>query len=98
MGCLGVAMDFGGIGVDVSGWFLAGFFGFCLLLVAIPIYCNRSGTDDDYFDERWGAGSIDDDEWGLSIAAARRRSQRVLRELADRDDRRSRNIVPGPGT
>jgi hypothetical protein len=86
---LAVAVDFAGSGVDVSATFLAEFFGFCVLLVAVALYFNLSvNHTGSYVDEHWGDGSIDDDDWGLALADARRSTSRALKELADRDEAR----------
>jgi hypothetical protein len=87
---LAVLVDFAGTGVDVSASFLAFFAGFCLLLVVLALYFNLSGNHDEwYLDEHWGDASIDDDDWGFSIAEARRATNRKLAELADRDGARA---------
>ena len=92
MWCVAVQLDFAGGGVEVSATFLAAFAGFCFLLVAMALYFNLSGNHHEwYVDEHWGDASIDDDDWGLAIADARRASRRKLSELADRDSARPAN-------
>lgn len=83
---LAVMMDFAGSGVDVPAIQLFAFFGFCLLLVSAGLYFNLKNGHE-YVDEHWGEGDIDDEEWGYSLAEARRTTQRRLAELADRADR-----------
>lgn len=88
---LGLVFDFGGTEVSVSGWFLLGFVAFTLLLVGMAIYFNRSvNHESEYVDERWGYGSIDDDEWGMVVADARRAVRGRLADLAERSDARER--------
>jgi hypothetical protein len=90
MTTLAVQAYFAGGGVDVSGWFVAFFVGFMLLLVGLAFYFNLTPNHREwYVDEHWGDGSIDDDDWGLAIADARRSTRRALAELADRDAARS---------
>ncbi|MCU1451350.1 MAG: hypothetical protein JWP02_3520 [Acidimicrobiales bacterium] len=94
---LAVAVDFAGSGVDVSAAFMVEFFGFCVLLVAMAMFFNRSVNHTGwYVDEHWGDGSIDDDDWGLSIAEARKSTSRALKELADRDEARVTASRPTP--
>jgi len=90
MSVLAVLIDFAGTDVAVSATFMAAFMGFCLLLVVLALYFNLSGNHDEwYIDEHWGDASIDDDEWGLAIADARRATKRTLAELADRNAARA---------
>jgi hypothetical protein len=78
--------SFAGTGADVSGWFVASFAGFMLLLVVLAFYFNLTPNHREwYVDEHWGDGSIDDDEWGLAVAQSRLTARRKLAELADRD-------------
>lgn len=89
---LGLVFDFGGTEVSVPGTTLLGFVAFVLVLVALPLYFNRSiNHESEYVDDRWGYGSIDDDEWGLVVADARRAVRGRLAELAERADARSRD-------
>jgi len=82
---LAVMMDFAGSGVDVPAAQLIGFCAFCLFLVFAALYFNlRNGHE--YVDEHWGAGDIDDEDWGYSLAQARAATKRRLAELADRAD------------
>jgi hypothetical protein len=94
---LAVAVDFGGSGVDVSASFMAAFAGFCLLLVFLAMYFNRSVNHTGwYVDEHWGDGSIDDDDWGLAVADARQSTSRTLKELADRAEARTTGAGSAP--
>ena len=80
---------FAGAGVDVSGWFMASFAGFMLLLVALAFYFNLTPNHREwYVDEHWGDGSIDDDDWGLAVAESRLAARRKLAELAERNTAR----------
>jgi hypothetical protein len=78
-------MDFAGSGVDIPAGSLALFFGICVAFVLAALYFNLANGHE-YVDEHWGDGSIDDDDWGMSLADARRATQRRLAELADRHD------------
>lgn len=42
-------------------------------------------ADDNWVDKFWGDGSIDDDEWGLSVFNARQTGDRKRAELAERN-------------
>ena len=77
-----VAFDFAGGRVDVAGTFLVGFLLLTLLCVVVPLLFNQSADPSLYVDEHWGNGSIDDDDWGMDVAAARRATQVRLRALA----------------
>ena len=90
MRLLAVSFDYAGSTVDVSAALVLEFVGLCILLVAPALYFNRSvNHEGDYIDEHWGDGSIDDDDWGLALADARRATSRQLAELADRSTARS---------
>ena len=89
---LAVLFDFGGSGVDVPAGFVAAFMGVLVLFVVFALYFNLTGNHSEwYIDEHWGDASIDDDDWGLAIAEARRNSRRTLTELADRDTAHAAN-------
>jgi hypothetical protein len=80
-----LTFDYAGSAVDVSGSWLAGFCAFCLMLVTLTVYFNRSTNHDAYFvDEHWGDGSIDDEDWAIAVDGARRTVREQLRELAER--------------
>jgi hypothetical protein len=83
---LAVMMDFAGSGVDVPASQLILFFGFVLSLVFAALYFNLKNGHE-YVDEHWGEGDIDDEDWGFSLAEAKRATKRRLAELADRADR-----------
>lgn len=84
-----VAFDFAGTPVDVPLSWIAGFFVFCAFLVAWNVYFNRSSNhESDYIDERWGYGTVADDDWGLAVADARRAANRYLAHLAERSEAR----------
>jgi hypothetical protein len=88
---LAVAFEYAGSPVDLPLLWITGFVLFLLLLVAWPVYFNRSvNHEGDYIDERWGYGTVDDDEWGLAVADARRAANRYLVHLAERADSRPR--------
>ena len=86
-----VVFDFAGSQVDIPLSSIVAFAVFTVLLVALPVYFNRSvNHEGDYIDDRWGYGTVDDDEWGLAVADARRVANRYLAHLAERSDARSR--------
>ena len=85
---MGVLIDYGGTPAHVSNGTIA-FVGFCCLLVVLAIYFNRSTNhESEYVDERWGYGSINDDDWGLVVAEARLAVRDRLRDMAERADAR----------
>ena len=87
---LAMMFDLGGTTVDVPGTTVLAFSAFVLLLVALPLYFNRSvNHESEYVDERWGYGSIDDDEWGMVVAEAKLAVKGRLADLAERADARS---------
>jgi hypothetical protein len=78
-------VDFAGSQADVSVTFLVAFAGGIFLMVVLALYFNLSRNHHEwYVDEHWGDASIDDDEWGLAVAEARRAAKRKLADLADR--------------
>jgi hypothetical protein len=79
-----VVFDFAGGQLEVSIGLLLAFLGLTAFLVVVPFYFNLAVNGRDFIDEHWGDGSIDDDDWGLSIADAKRRVNARLAELADR--------------
>ena len=79
---IAVAFDFAGGRIDVAGTFLVGFLLLTMACVVVPLFFNQSADPSLYVDEHWGNGAIDDDEWGLDVAAARRSTQVRLRALA----------------
>jgi hypothetical protein len=82
---LALTFDFAGSLVDVSTASHLTFVGLCLLLVVAPVYFNRSvDGEQNYIDQYWGDGTIDDDDWGVAIGEARKATARHLAELADR--------------
>ena len=86
---LAMLFDLGGTTVDVPATTVLAFSAFVLLLVALPLYFNRSvNHESEYVDERWGNGSIDD-EWDLVVADAKQAVRARLRELAERSDARA---------
>ena len=93
---LAVVFDLGGTTADVPGTTVLAFSTFMLLLVALPVYFNRSvNHESEYVDERWGYGSIDD-EWDLAVADAKLAVRDRLRELAERADARRDSTAPAP--
>ena len=82
---LALMFDFAGSGVDVPAASLLSFFAICLAIVLGALYFNL-GNGHTYVDEHWGEGDIDDEDWGFSLAEARRATQRRLAELAERHD------------
>ncbi|MBV9410238.1 MAG: hypothetical protein JO148_01470 [Acidimicrobiia bacterium] len=78
-------MDFAGSGVDVPASQIILFFAFVLFLVFAALYFNLKNGHT-YVDEHWGAGDIDDEDWGFSLAEAKAATRRRLAELADRAD------------
>jgi hypothetical protein len=82
-----VAFDFAGGRVDVAGTWLLFFLFMVLVVPAMTLYFNRSiNHDSDWVDERWGDGSIDDDDWGLAVTTARTATNSTLCGLAERAD------------
>jgi hypothetical protein len=83
-----VVFDFAGGQLEISLASLLAFIGLMAFLLVVPLYFNLAVNHRDFIDEHWGDGSIDDDDWGVSIAEAKRTINRRLAELADRADAR----------
>jgi hypothetical protein len=82
---LALMFDFAGSGVDIPAASLVFFFAICVAIVLCALYFNLSNGHE-FVDEHWGEGDIDDEDWGFSLAEAKRATQRRLAELAERHD------------